>query len=388
MVRLTNRRGIAAGLVVVALAAVAWALAPATARSTRSPRGRVPAESGAGKSAGAASHRPRAPGREEAPSGAGGGDIFQYGAPSARGRPPARRRRRRRWHAAPPTPPPAAEVSSDPAAHAVMNVKYIGSVADKRGLKVAVLMTRPERGPDGARRRRRGEPSEDREHRPRVRGRAGRGLRPGPADPPQGELMSLSSRRAGTAFLLALALAASGCAARNAYRQGRGEAKKGNWDLAVARLTKALQKDPDNIAYKIALESARVEASQFHYKEARKHLAADELDKAAEELQIAANYDPSNKSAVRRPPDRPGEDREAGRGAKQQRSELEAMKARAQAARVPIPVLSPRSPSPSRSSSPTRACRRSSTASASSRASTSSTTPTSGTSAGPSTSPT
>ena len=90
--------------------------------------------------------------------------------------------------------------------------------------------------------------------------------------------MILSSRRAGTAFLLALALTASGCAARNAYRQGRSEAKKGNWDLAVARLTKALQKDPDNIPYKLALESARVEASQYHYKEARKQLAAQELD--------------------------------------------------------------------------------------------------------------
>jgi general secretion pathway protein D len=140
-------------------------------------------------------------------------------------------------------------------------------------------------------------------------------------------------------------LLASGCAARNAYRQGRSEAKKGNWDLAVARLTKALQKDPDNIEYKLALESARVEASQYHYKEARKHLAAQDLDKAVEEMQIAANYDPSNKSAsddlliVRGKIEKRDEER-------RQRSELEAMKARAQAARVPIPVLSARSPAP------------------------------------------
>ena len=40
----------------------------------------------------------------------------------------------------------------------------------------------------------------------------------------------------GAVLLLVVAsLASSGCAANWAYRQGQGEAKKGNWDLAVAR---------------------------------------------------------------------------------------------------------------------------------------------------------
>jgi len=157
--------------------------------------------------------------------------------------------------------------------------------------------------------------------------------------------MSFSSRRALAAFLLALVVAASGCAAGNAYRQGKSEARKGNWDLAVARLTKALQKDPDNISYRLALESARVQASQYHYKEARKHLAANDLEKAVEELQIAANYDPSNKSAsddlrlVQARIQKRDEEREEREG-------LEAKKSRAQATRVPVPVLSPRSPVP------------------------------------------
>jgi len=157
--------------------------------------------------------------------------------------------------------------------------------------------------------------------------------------------MNLASRRAAAALLLALAVVASGCAAGKAYRQGKSEAKKGNWDLAVARLTKALQKDPDNISYRLALESARVQASQYHYREARKHLAANDLEKAVEELQIAANYDPSNKSAsddlriVQARIQKRDEERE-------QREGLEAMKTRAQAARVPVAVLSPRSPVP------------------------------------------
>ncbi|HXB54741.1 MAG TPA: cohesin domain-containing protein [Vicinamibacteria bacterium] len=147
------------------------------------------------------------------------------------------------------------------------------------------------------------------------------------------------------AVALALSLAGWGCAARSAYRQGQKEAKKGNWDLAVARLTAALQKDPENIDYKIALENARVEASRFHHAEARKHLAADELEKAADELEIATRYDPGDRSAsddLIRTRDKI----RAREEEKKRLSEFEAMKSRAQAARVPVPVLSPRSPVP------------------------------------------
>lgn len=72
-------------------------------------------------------------------SGAGETDIFQFGAPSTKVVLRA-------------TPPPlpvmnpalaagGAEASPLPASVPVMNVKYIGTVADKKGLKVAVLMT-------------------------------------------------------------------------------------------------------------------------------------------------------------------------------------------------------------------------------------------------------
>jgi len=147
------------------------------------------------------------------------------------------------------------------------------------------------------------------------------------------------------ALLLALVLATSGCAARWAYRQGRGEAQKGNWDLAVARFTRALQRDRDNIAYKIALEDARVQASRQHYQTARQHLAADKLEEAADELQIAAQYDPSNRSVaddvliVRERIQRRDEER-------RRLAEFEGMKARTQSLRVPVPVLSPRSRQP------------------------------------------
>ena len=134
-----------------------------------------------------------------------------------------------------------------------------------------------------------------------------------------------------------------GCA--NAYRQGRMEAEKGNWDVAVARLTKALEGDPTNIRYKLALENARMGASRFHYAEAKKHLAANDLDGAAEDLEIASRYDPANRSAsddllIVRDRIRKREEE------RQHRAEFENMKARAQQQRPALPVLSPRSPVP------------------------------------------
>ena len=146
------------------------------------------------------------------------------------------------------------------------------------------------------------------------------------------------------AAVLLLALAGAGCAAQLAYRQGKEAAAERDWDLAVARYTRALDKDQDNIGYQIALETARVQASRMHYDEAKKQLAANDLDKAVVELEIASRYDPANRSA--------SDDLlilrqriEAREQEKRDRAGLDQLKARAQS-RAPVPVLSPRSPVP------------------------------------------
>ncbi|HET8645985.1 MAG TPA: hypothetical protein VFO85_10870, partial [Vicinamibacteria bacterium] len=147
----------------------------------------------------------------------------------------------------------------------------------------------------------------------------------------------------GTALLL-MAVLLTGCSARWAYRQAQQEAKKGNWDLAVARLTRALEKDPDNIGYRMALENARLQASRQHAALGRQHLQAEDLERAAQELQVAVNYDPGNEAlandlAVAR-------DRIRQRDAEKRRlSDFASVKARAQAY-SPMPVLSPRSTAP------------------------------------------
>ena len=147
------------------------------------------------------------------------------------------------------------------------------------------------------------------------------------------------------AVVLIAALFGGGCAAKWAYRQGSDAAAAGDWDLAVARYTRAVDKDPKNIGYKIALETARVSASGFHHDEARKHLAAKDLDRAAQSLQIASNYDPSNRS-IADDLVRVREQILEREQENQQRDQYDEMKARAEAIRLPVPVLSPRSPVP------------------------------------------
>jgi len=147
------------------------------------------------------------------------------------------------------------------------------------------------------------------------------------------------------AVVMLAALLASACAAKWAYRQAEEARNEEQWDLAVARYTTAVQKDPDNIGYKIALETARIQASRYHYDEAKKYIAAKDLERAAEELAIASNYDPSNRSAaddlliVR-------EEILKHEAEQRERDQYHDMKARAAAERVPMPVLSPRSPVP------------------------------------------
>lgn len=154
--------------------------------------------------------------------------------------------------------------------------------------------------------------------------------------------------RGSGARCLALVVVASalsgGCAAKWSYRHGKQEAKKGNWDMAVAHLTKAVQQEPDSVQFRISLEAARVEASRFHYEEARKHLAADELEQAVDELEIATKYDTSNDKAQEALRVTKARIRKAEE-AKKKASELETTKARAKS-RAVVPMLSPRSAVP------------------------------------------
>ncbi len=128
-----------------------------------------------------------------------------------------------------------------------------------------------------------------------------------------------------------------------AYRGGQKHSERGDWDLAVARFTKALNSAPKNIKYKIALENARIQASRVHTDRARKHLQSGNLEKAMEEYGIAAGYDPSNKAAT---DDMALLKDRIEKLLADKRQARELSNRRPSDVTLPVPLLSPRSPVP------------------------------------------
>ena len=147
------------------------------------------------------------------------------------------------------------------------------------------------------------------------------------------------------AAALALATFASGCGGSLAYRGGQHQSERGDWDLAVARFTKALNAAPKNIKYKIALENAKIQASRAHTEKARKHLQTGSLESAMEEYGIAAGYDPSNKAAT---DDMAVLKARIEKLAADRRQAKELSNRRPSDVTLPVPLLSPRSPVPIR----------------------------------------
>ncbi len=96
----------------------------------------------------------------------------------------------------------------------------------------------------------------------------------------------------------ALAIAATGCAAGKAFRQGNDMMASGSLDEAVAAYRKATQEDPDNPNYKIALQRALLAASRAHLEKAREFEQQDQLEAALGEYRQASEYDPTNRSAT------------------------------------------------------------------------------------------
>jgi general secretion pathway protein D len=101
-------------------------------------------------------------------------------------------------------------------------------------------------------------------------------------------------------IVLAAAVVVAGCGAGRAYRRGQELARAGDWDAAVAEFTKSVQADPDNAAYKIALERAQQSAAQDHISRAHQLEEKDQLDAALLEYKKAIEMDATNRLAVAR----------------------------------------------------------------------------------------
>ena len=92
-----------------------------------------------------------------------------------------------------------------------------------------------------------------------------------------------------------MALVIAGCAASKAYDSGTEAARANEWDLAVQQYRKALQLEPENVQYKIALTRAMVSASTHYAEQGRLAEARLQLDVALNAYRKANEFDPSNR---------------------------------------------------------------------------------------------
>jgi Flp pilus assembly protein TadD len=87
-------------------------------------------------------------------------------------------------------------------------------------------------------------------------------------------------RRSVSLLFVLVLLVSTGCTASRAFRQGQDAIRVGDWDTAVAHLTKAVQADPDSAEYKIHLRRAQEEAARMHVERARELEEKEQLDRA------------------------------------------------------------------------------------------------------------
>ncbi|HJS74846.1 MAG TPA: STN domain-containing protein [Vicinamibacteria bacterium] len=99
------------------------------------------------------------------------------------------------------------------------------------------------------------------------------------------------------ALSVLLILLAGSCASRSPLELGHRSAREGNWDAAVDFYRKALEAEPEDLEARSSLLRASLEASRIHLRRARDRREVSDLSGAATELEIALQYDPTNRYA-------------------------------------------------------------------------------------------
>src|SRR5678815_3798224 len=100
------------------------------------------------------------------------------------------------------------------------------------------------------------------------------------------------------AALVTVVALVAGCGASRFYGRGQSAAKAGNWDVAVEQYQHAIQVDPNNAEYGIALQRAMMSASVAHLEQARMFEARGQMDDALREYRRASEYDPPNRQVA------------------------------------------------------------------------------------------
>lgn len=105
--------------------------------------------------------------------------------------------------------------------------------------------------------------------------------------------------------LRAMALAAAtallaGCATTAAFRDGQQAAQVEDWDSAVEYYRQAVQDDPGNAEYRVALHRAMINAAREHYARAEALEETGALVEAVRAYRRAGELDPGNNDALYR----------------------------------------------------------------------------------------
>ena len=104
----------------------------------------------------------------------------------------------------------------------------------------------------------------------------------------------LHVHRCAAAAWLALCLFAGGCVTSSALRHGGDAERRQDFDLAVVEYTKAVRENPDNLNARLALDRAKLRASEDHFNRGRRFAAIGKLDQALIEFETASELNPSN----------------------------------------------------------------------------------------------
>ena len=102
------------------------------------------------------------------------------------------------------------------------------------------------------------------------------------------------AHKAARTFLVVLTLAAAGCAASSALRNGHEAEQRQDYDRAVVEYTSAVRLRPDDAGARSSLGRARLRATQDHFERGRRLAATGRLDQALVEYDLAGELNPSS----------------------------------------------------------------------------------------------
>ena len=100
--------------------------------------------------------------------------------------------------------------------------------------------------------------------------------------------------RLSIAICLAATLVAAGCASTAPYHLGQNAERAQDYDRAVVEYTKAVRANPEDRTAKLALDRARLRASQEHYFRGRRLTATERYEDALIEFQVASELNPTS----------------------------------------------------------------------------------------------